>query len=267
MVTKRVKTVNIEELENTLQKLNIQFTAKFIASLWGINPQSYSRKKRMGTKIKFKHIQIIQETLGITLFEDINKYEMSTIKNNDIKITTTNNKKENSIINIKNDNVNKNDNINMGSLNKKFNHTAYSEAVEFFYVDGIPDAWKHPKLTTFNFDVEATKIMMHERENIRVIIMPHNKMNGGSYPLRARDILFIDISERDISRAGCYLFTSRNNTCYFLCNINITIEGNVRFSYSNPANASEEKTKSFAELEKLDFRVIGRMFKNATLTV
>lgn len=139
-----------------------------------------------------------------------------------------------------------------------------SQPIELFYVDGISDAWKRPDLTSFNFDVQMIKTWNREINNIKVVVMAGDRMAGGSYPFNNRDILLIDISETDLSKSGAYFFSSRNNKNFFLCNLDLKMNGDVEFTFKNTDYKEYEKIKTAAELKELDFRVIGRVFKNMT---
>ena len=140
-----------------------------------------------------------------------------------------------------------------------------SEPVEIFYCEGITDTWKHPNLTSFNFDKEMIKIWNRNPANVRVVAMAGDKMDGGSYPYKNRDILLIDTSATDIEKTGAFLFTTRGGEGIYLCNLNQKLNGDVEFSYKNPEyNTEPLTTYSLEKLKELDFKVIGRVFKNET---
>ena len=63
----KVKTMNIIELLDKLKILNINATQREIAETWGMNEQSFSKKKRQGTAIKYKNIKQIEERYNIAL--------------------------------------------------------------------------------------------------------------------------------------------------------------------------------------------------------
>lgn len=59
--------MNIIELQDKLEKRNINITAREICEIWGMNEQSFSKKKRQGTPIKHKNIKQLEEKLDIIL--------------------------------------------------------------------------------------------------------------------------------------------------------------------------------------------------------
>ena len=59
--------MNILELKNELTKRNINMPDADICRLWGMDTASFSRKKKLGTEIKQKNIQQLEELLKIDL--------------------------------------------------------------------------------------------------------------------------------------------------------------------------------------------------------
>lgn len=59
--------MNIDELLDTLQKLNINITNKEISEIWGMEASSFSRKKRNKSKIAYEHIKKLEDKLNIKL--------------------------------------------------------------------------------------------------------------------------------------------------------------------------------------------------------
>ena len=65
--------MNINELFTTLQKLNINLSNREIANLWGMDEASFSRKKKIGTAIKQKNIEQIEQKYDICLTQSPKK--------------------------------------------------------------------------------------------------------------------------------------------------------------------------------------------------
>lgn len=59
--------MNILELQTTLKKLHINITAREIAEIWGMDETSFSKKKKVGSEIKQKNIEQLENKLGIKL--------------------------------------------------------------------------------------------------------------------------------------------------------------------------------------------------------
>lgn len=105
-------------------------------------------------------------------------------------------------------------------------------------------------------------------ENLRIIAMPGEEMDGGSYPLKNGDILLIDISQTDLSTSGVYFVTTKNNSMVFVRRLLELMLGSLSSSVDNPVYADQvNKTLSPKQLEEMDFRVIGRVIKNMSLKI
>ena len=61
--------MNIIELQDKLKKAKIDITAREICEIWGMNEQSFSKKKKQGTPIKYKNIEQLEQRLNIILTE------------------------------------------------------------------------------------------------------------------------------------------------------------------------------------------------------
>ena len=57
--------MNIIELQDKLEKQNINLSARDICEIWGMNEQNFSRKKKQGTAIKHKNIAQLEKELNI----------------------------------------------------------------------------------------------------------------------------------------------------------------------------------------------------------
>lgn len=135
------------------------------------------------------------------------------------------------------------------------------DKVEIHYWEGCTDTWKHSKLTLLNFDREMVEdIWGREPENLRIVAMTGDKMDGGSYPFKNRDILLIDMSANSVEKTGAFLFTTRGGEGIYICNLDQKLNGDVVFSHNNPLFEETRYTKE--QLRELDFKVIGRVFKN-----
>lgn len=68
--------MNIAELEAELKKQGIKnATGRLISGIWGMNEQSYSRKRKNGTDIKEKNIKQIEQRYNIILLSESAKAE------------------------------------------------------------------------------------------------------------------------------------------------------------------------------------------------
>ncbi len=139
------------------------------------------------------------------------------------------------------------------------------EQIYIPYCSEVNDTWKNPNLPKiFNFDRNIVENVWGRKvENIRVIAMAGDKMDGGGYPFKNRDILLVDTSANDAAKTGAFLFTTRGGEGIFLCNLNQKLNGDIEFSYNNEGyNSNPLRTYSAEQLKELDFKIIGRVFKN-----
>lgn len=99
--------------------------------------------------------------------------------------------------------------------------------------------------------------------NLRLIPMIGDKMQSSpNHHLNIMDgnVLVMDISSRDIRRSGIYTYETLGGAKLQISNVNIMVNGNVRFSYANENYGDEVRTPE--ELKALQFKVIGRIIKN-----
>ena len=99
--------------------------------------------------------------------------------------------------------------------------------------------------------------------NLRLIPMIGDKMqNSPNHHLNIMDgnVLVMDISSRDIRRSGIYAYETLGGDKIQISNVNIMVNGNIRFSYANPSYEDEIRTPE--ELKELQFKVVGRIIKN-----
>lgn len=122
----------------------------------------------------------------------------------------------------------------------------------------------HPSVQhRVQFDREIVeKIWVHNPDNLRIMTMHGNNMNAGQYPLRNKDILIVDISEKDISKSGIYVYKSAKG------GVTISViqqkqNGSLTFLNFDERYPYEEYTAD--ELKNIDFKVIGRVVKNLSL--
>lgn len=105
-------------------------------------------------------------------------------------------------------------------------------------------------------------------EDLRIIAMPGEEMDGGSYPLKNGDILLIDISQRDFTNSGVYFVTTQNHEMVFVRRLLELMYGSISSSVDNPIYAQQvNKTLTRKQLEEIDLQIIGRVIKNLSLKI
>ena len=102
-------------------------------------------------------------------------------------------------------------------------------------------------------------------EDLYIIAMPGDKMDGGIYPLRNGDLLVIDTSQTDISNSGIYFYTTNNNEEVFVNNFRKKFDGSIVLGYSSPKY--DDTIVSMEQLEAAGINIVGRVIKNLYLTI
>lgn len=100
-------------------------------------------------------------------------------------------------------------------------------------------------------------------DTLRIIPMVGDKMTNYWYRINENDILIIDTSHNFIRGNGVYFATSRNNTRYWIREMQALINDDIQINGFAP---SGETTKVFtpAQLEEVDFKIIGKVIKNVS---
>lgn len=138
--------------------------------------------------------------------------------------------------------------------------------IQYYINPNLQTNIKTPKVTSIWFDRELVEnIWNMNPSDLRIVTMLGDKMDFGSYPLRKNDILIMDISDKDVTKAGIYAFTTHNDTYMFINGINRRFDGTYRFYFYN--NNYPEKILTDEEVEKADIKVVGRIVKNLSLTI
>ncbi len=153
-------------------------------------------------------------------------------------------------------------NVNIDNRNKK------SEDFEIPYYTNpnLKTKLTVPDVTTVWQDRQMIENRWKRKpENLRVITMLGDKMDHGSYPLRIDDILLMDISDTDVTKSGIYAFTTHNDQYMFINGINRRYDNTYRFFFLNPNYPDKILTNE--DVKKADIKIIGRIFKNMSLTI
>lgn len=100
-------------------------------------------------------------------------------------------------------------------------------------------------------------------DNLRIVPMVGDKMTNYWYRINENDILIIDTSHNFIRGNGVYFATSRNNTRFWIREMQALINDDIQIKGFAP---SGETTKVFTpkQLEDVDFKIIGKVIKNVS---
>lgn len=105
-------------------------------------------------------------------------------------------------------------------------------------------------------------------EDLRIVAMPGEEMDGGGYPLKNGDILLIDVSQTDISNSGVYFVTTQDNKMVFVRRLLELMYGDIASSVDNPIYSPQvNKTLTQKQIKEMDLKIIGRVIKNMSLKI
>lgn len=152
--------------------------------------------------------------------------------------------------------------------NSSYDVSKRRERVEIKYLY-LTDTWdeklKNPLVTSVWLDRELiTNIWRKNPDDLRIVKMIGDRMCGGEYPLNNDDILIVDISEKEIINSGIYIFTTQDDENVFINTVEKKIDGGVRFTFFN--KYYPDKVYTLQQLQDLDFKIIGKVIKNLSLT-
>lgn len=138
------------------------------------------------------------------------------------------------------------------------------DIIEIPYWEELPEDLKHPDYSY----VPAQRISIEqgwgsEVDNLRIVPMVGDKMANYWYRINDNDILIIDTSHNFIRGNGVYFATSRNNTCFWIREMQKLINEDVQIRGFAP---SGETNKVFTQeqLQEVDFKIIGKVIKNVS---
>lgn len=138
------------------------------------------------------------------------------------------------------------------------------DRVEIGYWEELPDDLKKSKVQSVWFDREIIENDWEMNpDNLRIIPMIGDKMTHYWYPIYNNDILIVDTSQNYIMGNGVYFATSRNNTRFWIREMQVLINDDIQIKGFAP---SGETTKVFKpeQLKEVDFKIIGKVIKNVS---
>lgn len=138
------------------------------------------------------------------------------------------------------------------------------DRVEIGYWEELPDDLKKSKVQSVWFDREIIENDWEmNSDNLRIIPMIGDKMTMYWYPIINGNILIIDTAQDYIMGNGVYFATSRNNTRFWIREMQVLINDDIQVKGYAP---SGETTKVFKpeQLKDVDFKIIGKVIKNVS---
>lgn len=145
--------------------------------------------------------------------------------------------------------------------------SSLSEIIKIPYWAGIPEELKHPEYT----HVVAQRISIEQGWQVRskdlcIIPMVGTSMERYWYPMKDGDILIIDTSHNFIRGKNVYFATSRNNTRFWVREMQVLVNDDVEFGAFAPSG-NTTRVLNKQELESVGFQVIGRVIKNVSFRI
>ena len=139
-----------------------------------------------------------------------------------------------------------------------------SDRIEINYWNKLPDELKNPRIESVWFDREIIENAWGmSAEHLCIIPMVGDKMTRYWYPIRNGDILIIDTSQDHIMGNGVYFAVSRNNTRFWIREMQVLLNNNIEIKGFAPSGETI-KAVSKEQLEDADFKLIGKVIKNVS---
>lgn len=140
------------------------------------------------------------------------------------------------------------------------------DQVSIPYLEGYNVKLKHPKIKErLQFDKELTEdIWFKKAIDLRIMTMQGNNMNCGEYAIKNNDVLIIDTSIKKCSKPGIYAYTTNKTDGISIVGLQQKADGSLLMINYNKDYQDDEYT--LEQLKDMEFKVIGRMIKNMSLT-
>lgn len=136
--------------------------------------------------------------------------------------------------------------------------------IEINYWDGLPKQYRIPDFDSVIAEERVIKTHWYiNPQDLRIVPMIGDKMMNYWYKINPSDILIIDTSYNDIRGNGVYFATNRNNTCFWIREMQKLINDDIQIKGFAPPG---ETVKVFTQeqLQKVDFKIIGKVIKNVS---
>lgn len=140
------------------------------------------------------------------------------------------------------------------------------DAVEIIYYENptLIEIIKNPVITSIWLDRELVHdVWKKDEKTLRTLQMPGDAMDGGDNPIKNKDMLIVDISDKNPMASGIFAYTTQNESLIFINDIKQKADGALKFNFWN--TRYKEAVYTPDDLKKMDFKVIGRVVKNMSL--
>ncbi len=226
----------------------------------------------MNSEINLKQIRFennltqtdIANLLGIT------KQQVSNIENGKTPLTEKN---KYILENKLNDMTNKSNNLTYNTTDtdcpyKMEGKCPCKKQFKLDYIEFLPEEAKLEDIPDLHVDARVMCYHWQRKpENLRIIPMQGDCLSSYVYPCQNRDILIIDISSNIPTREGLYVYSAHNNTMIFVAKLSQSVDGTIKVEKFEKSGEITEKKISPEKQKEVDFRVIGRVVKNESLSL
>lgn len=142
------------------------------------------------------------------------------------------------------------------------------EQFEIHYLECLPEEARLPEVTSVHKDAQIVKEHWHrDPENLRILPMQGDGLTTYWYPCLNRDILIIDINSIIPTREGLYAYSAKNNTMLFVAKLAQSMDGTIKIEKFEATGEVTQKIVSPEKQKEVDFRVIGRVVNNESLSL
>ena len=136
--------------------------------------------------------------------------------------------------------------------------------IEIPYWEELPERLKIPDFTCVTAERDVIKNHWGlNPESLRIIPMVGDKLANYWYKINDSDILIIDTSHNYIMGNGVYFATSRNNTRFWIREMQNLINDDVQIKGYSPSGDTV-KVFNKQQLDEVDFKIIGKVIKNVS---
>ena len=140
------------------------------------------------------------------------------------------------------------------------------------YWEGVKDFpnIKSPLLRNLSFDKEFIHNIWKKNHNdLRLIRMIGDELDGGTYNIRHGDILLFTLKEKSLNASGVYVYTTETNGVknLYISGVRQCIDGNYKFFFTNPTYEGTDKIYSVQQMQEMKLSVIGRVLVDLSKTI
>lgn len=139
-----------------------------------------------------------------------------------------------------------------------------NDRIEIGYWSELPEELKKSKIQSVWFDREIIENDWEmEAKDLCIIPMIGDKMSRYWYPIFSGNILIVDTSQDYIMGNGVYFATSRNNTRFWIREMQVLINDDIQIKGYAPSGDTV-KVFSKQQLDEVGFKIIGKVIKNVS---